>query len=234
MTSLSEGLGVYLQESPPLAILVAFAGGVLASLTPCVYPVIPIIVGYVGSSREKSRLRAFLLSLFYVIGMAITFAALGAFAALSGKLFGQVQSSPVAHIIVGNIIILFGLSLLGVFTLPLPSFLTRRKASGRRGLLGAASMGLASGFVAAPCTAAVLGVLLTYVATRQNVIFGMITLFSFAMGMGVLLILIGTSAGLLAALPKSGRWMECVEKVMGWGMLILGEYFVIRGGYLLV
>ncbi|MHC4591998.1 MAG: protein-disulfide reductase DsbD family protein [Planctomycetota bacterium] len=234
MTSLSQGLGVYLQDSPPLAVLVAFAGGVLASLTPCVYPVIPIIVGYVGSSREKSRLRAFLLSLFYVIGMAITFAGLGAFAALSGRLFGQVQSSPVAHIIVGNIIILFGLSLLGVFTLPLPSFLAKRKASGRRGLLGAASMGLASGFVTAPCTAAVLGVLLTYVATRQNVIFGMITLFSFAMGMGVLLILIGTSAGLLAALPKSGRWMERVEKVMGWGMLILGEYFLIRGGYLLV
>jgi len=215
-------------------VLLVFMGGVLTSFTPCVYPVIPIIVGYIGSSREKSRLRAFLLSLSYVIGMAITFSALGVFAALSGSAFGEVQSSPVAHIVVGNIIILLGLSLLGVFSLPVPGFLRKGQTKARRGLLGAAGMGFVSGFVTAPCTAAVLGAILSYVWFTRDVLLGAIALFSFALGLGTLLILVGTFTGFLAALPRSGRWMERIEKAFGWVMLALGEYFIIKGGKLLV
>ncbi len=162
MMPFTGGLETYLTESPILAVLAAFAGGVVTSFTPCVYPVVPIIVAYIGSSQERSKLRAFLLSLFYVIGMAITYAALGAFAALTGKLFGRVQASPVAHIVVGNIILLFGLSMLGVFRLPIPSFLSGAgNRISRRGLLPAALRGMVSGFVTAPGTVAVLGVLHT-------------------------------------------------------------------------
>ncbi|MDP6381278.1 MAG: cytochrome c biogenesis protein CcdA, partial [Phycisphaerae bacterium] len=187
MIALLEGIETCLRDSltqaPILAVAVAFVGGILASFTPCVYPMIPIIVGYIGSSQERSRLRAFLLSLFYVIGMALTFAILGVVAALTGGFMGEVQSKPYPHIIVGSIIVLFALSLLGVFALPIPQFLKRGPAKKRRGFFGALSMGFASGFIAAPCTAAVLGVLLVYVGSRQNVVFGVVTLFSFAMGL---------------------------------------------------
>ena len=234
MIGFLEGVEGYLTQSPLLAVAAVFVAGVLTSFTPCVYPMIPIIVGYIGGSGEKSRFRAFLLSLFYVIGLALTYAALGAVAALTGALFGRIQTSAVANIIVGNVILLFGLSSLGVFTLPLPSFMRRGATTKRRGLLSAAFMGSASGLVAAPCTAAVLGVVLTYVASRQNVPLGMLLLFVFALGMGVLLLIIGTFVGALAALPRAGRWTIWVEKLFGWGMLALGEYFIIKGGSYLV
>ncbi|MBT9131272.1 MAG: Thiol:disulfide interchange protein DsbD [Syntrophomonadaceae bacterium] len=232
MENFLQGLESYLVGAPLFAYIAVFVGGVLTSLTPCVYPVIPIMVGYIGSRGEKSKWRAFLLSLFYVIGMAITYAALGAFAALSGRLFGEIQSSPLVNLIVANIIILLGLSLLGVFPLPLPSFLKRSGAKKGKGLIGAFSIGLASGCVAAPCTAAVMGALLAYVATRRNLIFGATLLWTFSMGMGMLLILIGTFTGILAALPKSGPWMERIQQGFGYFMLGLGQYFLIQAGKL--
>lgn len=232
MENFLQGLEGYLAGAPLFAYLAVFLGGMLTSLTPCVYPVIPIIVGYIGSRGEKSKGRAFILSLFYVIGMALTYAALGAFAALSGRLFGEIQSNPIVYLIVANIIILLGLSLLGVFVLPLPSFLKSSGPKKGKGVIGAFSLGLASGFVAAPCTAAVMGVLLAYVATQQNLVFGATLLFTFSLGMGVLLVLIGTFTGILAALPKSGAWMERIQKVFGYFMIGLGQYFLIQAGRL--
>ena len=222
----------YLQTSSLMVFVFVFIAGVVTSFTPCIYPMIPIIVGYIGGRKEKSRLKSFTLSLSYVVGMAATYSALGAFAALTGQFFGQIQTHYVTNLIVGNIIILLGLSMLGVFTLPIPKFLSgptgvRKK---RDGLFGALSLGFASGFVAAPCTAAVLAVLMTYVAKRQNIILGMSLLFSFALGMGFLLLLIGTFTGIMTALPKSGVWMERVQKAFGWFMIILGEYFLILAG----
>jgi cytochrome c-type biogenesis protein len=231
VTSLSDKLGPALEGSPLIALGVAFVGGVLVSLTPCVYPVIPIIVGFVGGVREKSRFRAFLLSLLYVVGMALTFAALGAIVALAGR--GIWRPSAVLYIVVGNVIIVFALSLLGVFTIPLPGFLGGG-ASPRKGLLGALVMGAASGLVTVPCTTAVLTGVLAVAAQRQSVVFGFLLLLCFALGLGVLLVLIGTFSGILAALPKPGRWMEVVEKAFGVGMIALGEYFLIKGGELLV
>jgi len=232
MESIYNALNVYLESSSPLAVGVAFVAGVLTSFTPCIYPMIPIIVSYIGSRKEKSRLKNFGLSVFYVIGMAVTYSVLGGFAALSGKMFGSVQTHPLTNFIIGNIIILMGLSLLDVFTLPIPKFLSGAKQGGKKkaGFLAAFSLGLASGFIAAPCTAAVLGVLLIYVANKQNVVFGMSLLFAFSLGMGALLILIGTFTGVLTALPKSGKWMDRIKMVFGWLMILLGEYFLIQAG----
>ena len=221
-----------LHEMPLLAYPVSFIAGLLASLTPCIYPVIPIVAGYIGGEAKGSRRRGFSLSVFYVIGMAIVYSALGAFAALSGRIFGEVQSSPVAYIIVANAIIFFGLSMLGAVVLPIPSFLKNQSGKGRK-TSGAIGMGIASGLITAPCTAPVAGTLLTYVASRQNVLFGVSLLFTFAAGMGILLILVGTSAGLLTSLPKSGAWMEKIKKGLGIFMILLGEYFLIRAGKLL-
>ncbi len=212
-----------------IPILASYGGGVLTSFTPCVYPIIPILLTYVGARSAGSRIKGFLLSVIFVIGLAITYSALGVVASVTGKLFGEIQSSPWAYLVIGNIILLLGLSMLEVYEIQLPQFL-QPKGGQRGGLLGVLLLGLASGFIAAPCTAPVLGVLLTYVGAKQNIIFGFSLLFVFSLGMGTLLIIIGTSTGVLTSLPKSGKWMVRIKKAMGWAMIILAEYFLIQAG----
>lgn len=224
---------VVLASSLPLALAAAFAGGVLASLTPCVYPMIPIVASYVGAKSVggQSRRGAFLLSLSYVLGMAVVYAALGMAAALTGRLFGEISTSPLAYLLVAGLIILLALNLLEV--LPLPNLPGGRSLNSERaGLPGAFLVGAASGLVASPCTAPVLGVLLTWVGARQEVLLGGSLLFAFSLGMGSLLILVGTFSGLLARLPKSGAWLARIKKILGLAMLGLGEYFLFRAGQL--
>lgn len=228
------GLSAYLQESVFLSFLAVYLGGVLISFTPCVYPVIPITVAFIGA-RGGSKGRAFFLSLIYVLGMAVTYTILGAVAALSGKLFGQIQSNPWTYFIIGNICILMGLSMFDLFALSVrtPDFITRMQSKKRmEGVAGGFLVGAASGLIMGPCTAPVLAVILSYAATRQNVAFASTLMFVFACGMGTLLILAGTFAGLLAGIPKSGAWMVRINRLFGWILLGAGEYFLIHAGML--
>jgi len=214
--------------------LAVYAFGVATSFTPCVYPLLPIITGVVGSSKENSAIKNFFVSLAYVLGMSIVFSILGVLAALTGKMFGQFQSSPAANIIVGSIIIVFSLSLMGVVTLP--TFLLNRLGAGKvmKGgtIFSSFFMGAASGLIAAPCTTAVLGALLAYVSSTQNVVLGFSPIFTFAIGLGTLLILVGTFAGIVAIFPKNTVWMERLSKIMAFLMLIIGCYFIFKAGTL--
>lgn len=235
MEGFLQGLESYLTASPLLAYIAVFLGGVLTSFTPCVYPMIPITIAYIGGHSAESRLKGFTLSIFYVIGMAATYSALGAFAALTGKLFGSASTNPILYLVVANIFIFLGLSMLDVFTLPIPSFLTSRQPGKKAaGYLGAFIVGLLAGTVAAPCTAPVLGVVLTFVAAKQNVLYGITLLFIFSIGLGTLLIIVGTFAGLMSSLPKTGKWSVAIKKFFGWVMIGTGEYFLITAGKLLV
>jgi len=173
------------------------------------------------------------LSLAYVIGIAVTYALLGSSAALTGKLFGQVATSPLTNFVVGNILLLMALSIFDLFEFPIPQFLMRPAGSKAAGIAGAFTVGLTSGLVMSPCTAPVFGALLLCVASRRNVVFGMLLMFTFAIGMGSILVAIGTFTGLIARLPKSGRWLVMVRKVFGCLMLLAGEYYLIQAGRLL-
>jgi cytochrome c-type biogenesis protein len=226
-----NGLSVYLHGSFILAYLAAYLGGVFVSFTPCMYPVIPITLAFIGAHGSGSKVKGFVLSIVYVLGMSLTYTALGAVAALTGKLFGQIQTNPWTYFIVANICILMGLSMLEVFTLPMrvPGFVTKVQ-SRRKGLLGSFFIGAVSGLVIGPCTAPVFAVLLSYVATSQDIIFGMSLFFIFALGMGTFLIILGTFAGLLASIPKSGMWMTRINQLSGWILLAIGEYFLIMAG----
>ncbi len=231
MEELAHSLEAYLKASAALSFLAAFAGGVLASMTPCVYPMIPITAGFVGSRNlGGSKWRGFLLSVLYVVGMALTYAALGMVAALTGRFFGEISTHPWTYFVVGNIIILLGLGMLEVFTIPTFSV---GGGSERGGFFGVFLLGIASGFVAGPCTAPVMGVLLAYVASTQSIVFGGALLFVFALGMGLLLVLVGTFSGILAGLPRSGEWMVKIKKLLGFVMIGLGEYFLIQMGQLM-
>ncbi len=230
-----NGLSAYLQGSFFLAYLAVYLGGILISFTPCIYPAIPITVSFIGAHGSVSRRRAFLLSLIYVLGMAVTYTVLGAVAALSGKLFGQIQTNPWTYFLIGNLCLLMGLSMLGVFTLSIrtPSCVARTQRESRaKGMLGSFLVGAASGFVMGPCTAPALAVVLGYAATRDNVLFASSLMFVFALGMGTLLILLGTFAGLLAGIPRSGPWMVRISRLFGWILLGTGEYFLINAGML--
>jgi thiol:disulfide interchange protein DsbD len=234
MFELATGLETALNSSLMLSIALCFTGGILASLSPCVYPLIPVVASFVGSRSvdDSNRTSAFFLSVAYVLGMAVVYSLLGMVAALTGTLFGSLSSSPLAQFIVANIFILFGLNILEVIPLPFISVQAQQDNKGK-GLVGAFVLGSASGLVASPCTAPVLGVLLTYVATEQNVVLGGMLLFIFSIGLGLILIGVGTFSGLLTSLPRPGQWMVWIKKGLGLAMIGLGEYFLIQAGKLM-
>lgn len=230
-----NGLSGYLHGSLSLSFLAVYLAGVLVSFTPCMYPVVPITLSYIGARGAGSKTRGFILSLIYVAGVAVTYTILGAVAALSGKLFGQIQSNPWTYFLIGNLCIFMGLSMLGVFSFSIRTsdFITRKQnVKTSKGITGSFLVGAASGLVMGPCTAPALAVVLGYAATKQNVPLAAGLLFVFALGMGTLLILVGTFAGLLAGIPKSGAWMVRISKACGWILLAAGEYFLVNAGML--
>lgn len=220
--------GVFAGSKPvpvPVAILLVFMAGVVTSLTPCVYPVIPLAVTYLGARGATSRVRAFSLAAAYVAGMVICYTALGAAAALTGTTFGTATQKWWIYAGVATLILFFGLSMLGVFNLQLPSWVmalaSSRKGPGYR---GAFLMGTTSGLVTAPCTAPVLGALLPIIA-RQSVMLGSFLLAVFGLGMGMLFLVVGTYSGVLASLPRSGKWMNWVKLGLGTAILLVAGYF---------
>jgi cytochrome c-type biogenesis protein len=231
MDAIIHGLETALKGGPFLSFGIVFLGGVLTSLTPCVYPMIPITVSIIVGQEKRSRYHSFLLSLVYVLGIAVMYSALGVVAVATGSLFGSLSSNIWVLLIIANICILFGLSMLDVFMINLPFLSTLQKTHPKGGsFLGVFALGIVFGLVASPCTAPVLGVILAYVATSHNYLFGSSLLFVYALGIGMLLIIIGTFAGALSRLPKSGKWMIAVKKIFGYIMIAMGEYFLVQMG----
>ncbi len=212
----------------PIDYIFAFLGGVAVSFTPCVYPLVPVTIGYIGI-KGSSCLRGFILSLIYVSGMALVYSALGLFAALSGKFFGSISNHPVTNILVGIIIIIFGLSLFGLFTIAFKGFNFRQGYLGKKSYLSVFLLGLSSGLVVSPCLTPVLGSILSYLATGKNVFYGVGLLAAFAYGMGLILIISGSFSAFLASLPKSGKWMLIFQRLAGVVLLIMGLYFIYTG-----
>ena len=224
--------GQNLNFNSPFVFIIVFIGGVLVSFTPCLYPLIPLTIGFIGAKSSGSKLKGFFLSLVYVFGIAVTYSLLGAIASMSGKVFGSLTSTPIVYFITANIFLILGLSMLGVFNLPLPKLLLRPGVKSG-GAISAFLLGLVSGLVVGPCTAPALGGLLVYVSTKQNVLYGMSLLFVFAYGMGTLLILLGTFTALLTAIPKSGAWLERIKKACVAVLVLAAEYFFVKAGGLL-
>ena len=211
-----------------LGLLMLFIGGFLVSLTPCVYPMIPITIAVIGASaarEEGKRGNSFLLSLCYVLGMAFLYSGLAliaAFPSLVGQdkiMFGSVAGNP--YILTGIVVLFFAMamSMFGFFDLNIPSSWQTKLANVQgRGYLGVFILGLIGGVLAAPCAGPVILGLLAYIATEQAPFFGAFLLFVFSMGIGVPFLLLG--AGVVKSLPRSGMWMNEVKKF--FGVLLLG------------
>jgi len=205
----------------------AFGVGFLTSLTPCVYPMIPIVVGVFGAKDEDvSRGKAFALATLYVLGMAVLYASLGLGFALLGKAtsFGSILANP--WIVIPLVVFYAALaaSMFGAFDFRLPmSWQNKLNRVGGKGYGGAFAMGLVGGLTAAPCTGPFLAGILGYVATTGNPAMGFGLLFTYAIGMGVLFWVLAVFA---AAVPKSGKWMEWVKSFGGIALLAVGIYFL--------
>jgi cytochrome c-type biogenesis protein len=219
-------------QGDPVTYLSAFLGGILVSFTPCVYPLIPVTLGFIGVRAGQSRLRGLSLSLVYVLGIAITYSILGLIAALSGTLFGRVATNPISFFIIGNACIISGLSFFDVLNISFSRIFLQNKIKTNGGYISVFLLGLTSGLVVSPCVGPALGPILFIVASKQNIFYGASLLFVFAYGMGFLLILVGTFSAMLLNLPKSGEWLLRIKKICGFILIAIGEYFLIKAGRL--
>jgi thiol:disulfide interchange protein DsbD len=225
-----------LQHQPLTALVVLFGAGLATSLTPCVYPMIPITAGILGGtgSIRRSRGRTAVLTGAYVLGLALVYSGLGLIAGLSGTLFGAISSNPWAYFVMGNLLLVFGLALLDVFMVNVPARLAGW-ASGLAGhsVGGVFALGATSGLVAAPCGAPAFAAVLTFVSITRSAWLGFLYLFVFSLGLSALLIVVGLISGSVTALPRSGSWTLWIKRAGGVVLLGMAEYYFIRMGTVL-
>jgi thiol:disulfide interchange protein DsbD len=241
-----------------VALIFVFLSGLALNTTPCVYPIIPITIGFFanqGSAGQKPRLwSTFRMAAAYVLGMAITYSVLGVIASLSGGLFGALLQKPAVLIGLAVLMIALSLSMFGVYEFRMPESLNRFATSSTQsttGLVGALMMGLTMGIVAAPCIGPFVVALLVHVGAKGSPAYGFLLFFVLALGLGFPYLFLGTFSGALKALPRSGMWMVTVRKVFGliligmaiyflmpllgkWSNPVLVAYFVLSAAYLIL
>ena len=240
------------------AVAIAYLGGILSSLTPCVYPLIPVTVSVIGG-MQKSHLdaasprkplgAALTRGMLYIAGLGMVFSILGVIAGLSGKVFGTLTNTSGWYMTLGIVMTLGSLIMLEVIPFDPAAWIDRTKRkllhlSGRPHKprppsehkeltwLGAFTLGATSGFIASPCTTPVLTSILAFIAKTQSVVLGLALMSAFSLGLGTLLLLIGFFTGALQILPRSGNWMRLVKLSSGLLLLLFSEYLIYRAGTL--
>lgn len=210
-----------MHASTDFTLLGVFVAGFLSSLTPCVYPLIPITLALFGARTEPSRLRAFFLSICYVLGIALTYTALGMFSAYSGSLFGSFQSNPIVIFVMTIFLVYLTLCMLEITSFSLGGNLQSKASQvGGKGFGGAFLMGAASGIIAAPCVGPVLAGILALAAASKDIVQGGLLLFTYSIGLGLIFIVLGTFSSLLNAVPKSGGWLSVVKYLLATALMI--------------
>ncbi len=207
-------------------LALSFIAGVLISFTPCVYPMIPITAGILQSQAERSFFYNFLSALMYVMGLSVVYAGLGYLSATTSMMFGMWLSKPWFVAIVLCFFIYMAFSMFGFYELRMPAFFSRHMPfhSGTS-LISCFVFGLVSGTVASPCLTPALAVLLGIIAKHANPVLGFFALLSFSLGMGTLLLIIGTFSATVSLLPRAGEWMNLIRSALGFLMLGACVYF---------
>lgn len=231
-----------LTTHPLLAIPLAFLGGLLTSLTPCIYPMIPITAAVVGAQEARfdrasgGLRRPVMLTGAYVLGLSYTYALLGLIAGLTGTLFGSISTEPGLYFLLANVLAVLGLMMLDVIPVPVPRRLVQWAATreGRGRVAATFGVGVASGLVVAPCGAPVMAAVLTWVAVTHSAALGFVYLFAFSLGMCAFLVVVGLAAGGAVRLPRPGPWMVWVKRGLAVVLLASAEYYLIQMGTLLL
>ncbi len=216
------------EKNISFALLIIFLAGFLTSFTPCIFPMIPITLTVLGFNKQKlSSTDNFLKSIFYVLGIAITYSALGVLAAITGKMFGSFLNQPWFLAFTITLYFVMGLGMFGLFEIQVPLWI-RQKIEGKTHsshYLGAFIAGLLAGVLASPCVGPILVSILAFIAKTQNLYLGFIYMFSYALGMGVIFIALGMSTSFLRWLPKSGRWLNLVKHALGVILVLTSLYY---------
>ena len=210
-----------------LAFGLAFGTGFLLSFSPCTYPMIPITVSiFAGQARGPGR--GFFLSLIYVLTMAVIYGIMGVIVATVGGVFGAWLAHPVVVALIVAIFVVFSLSMFGLYELQVPEGCATRLASkgGGEGIGGVIVLGAIAALVVSPCVGPFVAGIMLYVATTGSALMGFAILFTFALGLGTLFVLIGTFSSSIQALPRAGTWMESVKKFFGFVLLLMALYFL--------
>ncbi len=210
---------------PLIAFGAVFLAGIISSASPCVLATIPLVVGYVGGYADGDRKRAFFYSIAFILGLSLTFTAFGAAAGLLGTMFGMVGGWW--YVVLGVVALTMGLQMVGLCQIRLPIQMEVKPK--RRGIFGAFLLGLFFGIVSSPCATPVLVVILTLVASKGKVLYGIALLFVYAIGHCLLMLLAGTFTGFVEAFAKA----KGVRNFSDWSKRIGGAIISLVGLYLL-
>ncbi len=210
-----------------MIVFIAFSAGILVSFTPCIYPMIPITAGILRSQASSSLINNLAHAFAYVIGIALVYASLGYLSAKSSLIFGSWMASPWFLGIMVGLFVYLAFSMFGFYEIYTPRFFnTQNPTSSGPSVLRSLLLGLAAGSVASPCLTPALAILLGLVAKQANPILGFAALFSFALGMSMLLMLVGVFSSSMSHLPRAGEWMEDIKYLFGFLMLGSCFYFL--------
>lgn len=221
VTSLLEGNGLI------IGLFFVFLGGLALNLTPCVYPLIPITIGFFGGQSEGKTSRLVGMGLLFVVGMAVTYSVIGVITALTGSVFGALLQNPIVIILIALIFVVLSLSMFGVYEFKLPDSWVAKAGGAKGGMYGAFFMGLTMGIVAAPCIGPFVLGLVTYTAAKADPFFGFLLFFVLAVGLGTPYLFLAIFSGKIKKLPRAGEWMEAVKHIFGLILIGMAIYFLL-------
>ncbi|MGQ9798837.1 MAG: protein-disulfide reductase DsbD family protein [Ignavibacterium sp.] len=210
-----------------VGLLFVFIGGLALNLTPCVYPLIPITIGYFGGQSEGRTSRLTLMGLLFMLGMAVSYSVIGVVTSLTGAVFGALLQNPIVILIIVAIFIVLSLSMFGVYEFKLPDSWVAKAGGAKGGYYGAFFMGLTMGIVAAPCIGPFVLGLVTYVAAKGDPLFGFMMFFVLALGLGLPYLFLAIFSGKIKNLPRAGLWMDAVKHIFGFILLAMALYFLL-------
>jgi cytochrome c-type biogenesis protein len=214
-----------LDSSSLLVVPLVLLGGAATGLNPCVYPTIPVIIGYISGQKEQPRWRGLTLALTFVLGLAITYVIIGATASFVGSVLGISKAGWMY--IVAAVCIIVGLNMSGLISISFDTYIpAQSKWSRLSGYGGAVVLGMLFGLVASPCAMPILTLILALIAQKGQVAYGSLLMFTYAVGHGSPLIIIGTVAGALTSLERFTKYSVMIQRVGGWMLLAVGVYFI--------
>ena len=220
-------LGNFFTPDTFVGLGTSFLAGILASVSPCILPLVPITLGIVGAVSASTRLRGFLISLSFVLGLSVVYTILGIISSIFGILLGTFLINPITYIILAIIFFLLSAASFGLIRINLPFSLGRTyKAKGS--LISVFILGMISAFALIPCNFPVLGAILSLISVKQSIVYGGLALFIFSLGQGMLLIALGTFTGLIQKLPKQGLWLIIIKRSFSVILALVGVYFIVK------
>ncbi len=210
-----------------IGLFFVFLGGLALNLTPCVYPLIPITIGFFGGQSEGKTTRLAGMGILFVVGMAVTYSVIGVVTSLTGSVFGALLQNPFVIILIALIFVVLSLSMFGVYEFKLPDSWVAKAGGAKGGMYGAFFMGLTMGIVAAPCIGPFVLGLVTYTAAKADPFFGFLLFFVLAVGLGTPYLFLAIFSGKIKKLPRAGEWMDAVKHIFGLILIGMAIYFLL-------